>query len=169
MKIYTYKPIPNIALGYSQERIVQYLKEHGEATGSELYKRSSKQSKPLEQLKEKGIVIETDSGKYRLRKAVRCDRLKHERFLLNRLESEDLESIQQDEKLKEICSDYYDIEEVSIKVREALLTLGYFLDMDDNESDMVIIDGKSKSQISCSLDPSNYHEILELIHSLLNR
>lgn len=167
MKIYTYKPVPNIALGYSQDRIVQYLKEHSEAAGSELYKLSSKQSKPLEQLKEKGIVIETDGGKYRLRKTVQCDRLRYERLFLNHLELHGYESAMQDKKLKEIISDYYDIEEVSTKVREALRTVGYFLDIDDNESDILIFDGKSKSQISCPLDSSSCDEIFKLVSSRL--
>lgn len=61
----TYKPPRNIAIGYAQERIVKHLKEHGEATGNELYKLSSKKSKPLSQLIEKGIVYRKNK-KYKL-------------------------------------------------------------------------------------------------------
>ncbi len=70
MTIYLYKPLPNIGLGYAQERICNYLKEHDEATTVELYKLSSKQSKPLKRLLENGIVIKNEKGKCELRKEV---------------------------------------------------------------------------------------------------
>lgn len=70
MAIYLYNPLPNIGLGYAQERICDYLKEHDEATTFELYKLSSKQSKPLNQLSKKGIVIKNEKGMCELRKEV---------------------------------------------------------------------------------------------------
>lgn len=71
MGLYIYKPIRKIALSYAEDRIIKYLKEHNEAKSFDIYKISSKRSKPLKSLLEKEIVIKNERGKYQLRKEVR--------------------------------------------------------------------------------------------------
>jgi hypothetical protein len=70
MTIYFYNPLPKIGLGYAHQRIYDYLKKHGGALSSELYKLSGKKSNPLKYLLEKGIVIKNTMGIYELRKEV---------------------------------------------------------------------------------------------------
>ena len=130
MKIWRYNLLPVIALGYAEERICQYLKEKGEASSGELYKLSSKKSKPLNRILEKGIIM-GKSGKYRLRKTVSCTQYKH------------IEHISRIEDLKELklqYIDWYEVEETPEDIREYLLEEGIYLDGESTDIDVNIIE-----------------------------
>lgn len=126
MKIYYYQPIPIIGLGYAQEKICQYLKEHDEAPGFELYKLSGKKSKPLKQLLEKSIVIKLDNGRYQLRrKTVKCVRHRNDGLILKLGDCEKMDGVVTYEE-------WYDLEEIPEHIKKELLSRdGSYNDISD--------------------------------------
>lgn len=110
MKIYTYKPLPNFALGHAEQRIYDYLKEKREARATELYRLSSKRSEPLNRLLERGIVIKTEGGKYRLRKEVSIERSRHS-----------FKCVVSDGRIQDSHIEWYDLTELPPQIRDSLV------------------------------------------------
>lgn len=123
MSLFIYTPIHKIVLGYAQERICQYLKEHDEAKGIELYELSSKQSKPTKQLLKYGIIFKNEKGRYQLRKEVQH---------FNDGISSWISTMEELEEFKKRCEKHadwcVDIEEVPSPIKEELLEKGYYLE-----------------------------------------
>lgn len=79
--------------------------------------------KEIENLEKQELIFKTDSGKYKLAKAVKCLRVRHDGHLLT---IKDFKNI-------EMSTDWYDLEEIPSPIREELQIAGVYMDFDDYE------------------------------------